>query len=82
MYHMTVFDDDGKKLYDSPIEATSDEEAKEKRDSLAERTPSSGCTVPHLSQDRSLNCFPQPQRKTCLTTLCPGRMMLFWGGFC
>lgn len=30
MFHMTVFDDDGKKLYDSPIEATSDEEAKEK----------------------------------------------------
>lgn len=30
MYHMTVFDDDGKKLLDEPIEAESDAEAKQK----------------------------------------------------
>lgn len=30
MYHMTVFDADGKKVYDEPIEATNDAEAKAK----------------------------------------------------
>lgn len=30
MYHMTVFDHDGKKVYDEPIEADNDKEAKTK----------------------------------------------------
>ena len=36
MYHMTVFDDNGKKLFDEPIEAASDEEAKQKGMALLE----------------------------------------------
>lgn len=30
MYHMTVFDDDGRSLYDEPIDAKSDTAAKQK----------------------------------------------------
>lgn len=30
VYHMTVFDDEGKKLVDQPLEASSDAEAREK----------------------------------------------------
>ncbi|MDA8353862.1 MAG: YhzD family protein [Firmicutes bacterium] len=30
MYHLTVYDQDGSKLYDEPIEATDDSAAKEK----------------------------------------------------
>lgn len=34
MYHITVYDQDGKKLYDEPLQANNDQEAKEKGLSL------------------------------------------------
>lgn len=43
MYHMTVYDGDGKKLYDEPIEAANDEEAKKKGISWLEENDNLDC---------------------------------------